>query len=171
MIYTVHGQQVILDSDLAELYGVLTGNLNKAASRNAERFPEDFRFRVSKEEYESLMFQTGISNDGGRGGRRKLPYVYTKQGVSMLSAVLKSEVAVRVSVQIIRAFVEMRHLIADNAAMSERIRDVRRTQIEYQEATNKRLDNIGQNLERVFDYNYMDSHEEPTQKVFFDGQV
>ena len=73
------------------------------------------------------MFQTGIPNDGGRGGRRKLPYVHTEQGVSMLSAVLKSEVAVRVSVQIIRAFVEMRHLIADNAAMSEWIRDVRRT--------------------------------------------
>ena len=112
MIHTVHGQQVMLDSDLAELYGVLTGNLNKAASRNAKRFPEDFRFRLSKEEYESLMFQTGISHDGGRGGRRKPPYVHTKQGASMLSAVLKSEVAVRASVQIIRAFVEMRHLIA-----------------------------------------------------------
>ena len=112
MIYTVHGQQVMLDSDLAELCDVLTRNLNKAASRNAERLPEDFRFRLSKEEYESLMFQTGISNDGGRGGRRKPPYVYTEQGASMLSAVLKSEVTVRASVQIIRAFVEMRHLIA-----------------------------------------------------------
>lgn len=112
MIHTVHGQQVMLDSDLAELYGVLTGNLNKAASRNAERFSEDFRFRVSKEEHESLMLQTGISNDGGRGGRRKPPYVHTEQGASMLSAVLRSEVAVRASVQIIRAFVEMRHLIA-----------------------------------------------------------
>lgn len=91
MIYTVHGQQVMLDSDLAELCDVLTRNLNKAASRNAERFSDDFRFRVSKEEYESLMFQTGISHDGGRGGRRKPPYVYTKQGVSMLSAVLRSE--------------------------------------------------------------------------------
>lgn len=112
MIHTVHGQQVMLDSDLAELFDVLTGNLNKAASRNAKRFPEDFHFRLSKEEYESLMFQTGISHDGGRGGRRKPPYVHTKQGVSMLSAVLKSEVTVRASVQIIRAFVEMRHLIA-----------------------------------------------------------
>ena len=112
MIHTVHGQQVMLDSDLAELCNVLTRNLNKAASRNAKRFPEDFRFRLSKEEYESLMFQTGISHDGGRGGRRKPPYVHTKQGASMLSAVLKSEVAVRASVQIIRAFVEMRHLIA-----------------------------------------------------------
>ena len=112
MIHTVHGQQVMLDSDLAELYGVLTGNLNKAASRNAKRFSEDFRFRLSKEEYESLMFQTGIPNDGGRGGRRKPPYVHTEQGASMLSAVLRSEVAVRASVQIIRAFVEMRHLIA-----------------------------------------------------------
>ncbi|WP_050340901.1 ORF6N domain-containing protein [Olsenella sp. oral taxon 807] len=112
MIHTVHDQQVMLDSDLAELCGVLTGNLNKAASRNAERFSEDFRFRVSKEEHESLMLQTGISNDGGRGGRRKPPYVHTEQGASMLSAVLRSEVAVRASVQIIRAFVEMRHLIA-----------------------------------------------------------
>ena len=112
MIYTVHGQQVMLDSNLAELYGVLTGNLNKAASRNAKRFPEDFRFRLSKEEYESLMFQPAISPDGGRGGRRKPPYVYIEQGVFMLSAVLKSEVAVRASVRVIRVFVEMRHLIA-----------------------------------------------------------
>jgi len=91
-----------------------------------------------------------------------MPYAYTEQGVSMLSAVLRSEAAVRVSVQIMRAFVEMRHFIADNAHMFERARDVERRQIEYQQKTDERF-------ERVFDY--MESHEAPRQKVFFEGQV
>ena len=91
-----------------------------------------------------------------------MPYAYTEQGVSMLSAVLRSEAAVRVSVQIMRAFVEMRHFIADNAHMFEQVRDVERRQIEYQQKTDERF-------ERVFDY--MESHVAPRQKVFFEGQV
>ena len=165
MIHTVRGRQVMLDSDLAELYGVETKALNRSASRNSARFPEDFRFKLGHDEFESLRCQIGTSNNGdGRGGRRYMPYAYTEQGVSMLSAVLRSEAAVRVSVsvQIMRAFVEMRHFIADNAHMFEQIRDVERRQIEYQQKTDERF-------ERVFDY--MESHVAPRQKVFFEGQV
>ena len=165
MIHTVRGRQVMLDSDLAELYGVETKALNRSASRNSARFPEDFRFKLGHDEFESLRCQIGTSNNGdGRGGRRYMPYAYTEQGVSMLSAVLRSEAAVRVSVsvQIMRAFVEMRHFIADNAHMFEQVRNVERRQIEYQQKTDERF-------ERVFDY--MESHVAPRQKVFFEGQV
>ena len=95
LIYVIRGQQVMLDSDLAMLYHVETFNLNKAMKRNVDRFPEDFCFQLTKEEYKNLIFQSGISslqeNENKHGGRRKLPYVFTEQGISMLSAVLRSE--------------------------------------------------------------------------------
>ena len=91
-IYLIRGQKVMLDSDLAQLYGVTTGNLNKAVNRNRGRFPSDFMFQLSAEEAERLIFQFGISK--GRGGRRHLPHAFTEQGVAMLSSVLNSERAV-----------------------------------------------------------------------------
>ncbi|WP_165171426.1 ORF6N domain-containing protein, partial [Adlercreutzia sp. ZJ242] len=95
LIYMVRGMQVMLDSDLAMLYGVETGALNRAAKRNEDRFPEDFRFQLTREEYDNLKCQFGISSfTGEHGGRRKLPYVYNEQGVAMLSGVLRSDVAV-----------------------------------------------------------------------------
>ena len=109
-IFTIRGKQVMLDKDLAELYGVTTGNLNKAVKRNLNRFPEDFMFRLTKEEYESLIFQIGISK--GRGGNRFLPYAFTEQGVAMLSSVLNSETAIQINIGIIRAFVEVRKMLA-----------------------------------------------------------
>ncbi|WP_206214170.1 ORF6N domain-containing protein [Adlercreutzia sp. ZJ304] len=124
LIYTVRGVQAMVDSDLATLYGVETGNLNKAAGRNAERFPSEFRFKLTSDEWASLLFQIGRAKPEGRGGRRTPPYVYSEQGVAMLSAVLKSETAVRVSVQIMKSFVEMRHFIASNASMFEQVRGV-----------------------------------------------
>lgn len=177
MIYTVHGEQVMLDSDLAELYGTETKYLNRAATRNKGRFPEDFRFQLTREEHENLRCQIGTSSDDLRkfaaGGRRYMPYVYTEQGVAMLSSVLRSGTAVGVSVRIMRAFVEMRHFIADNAHMFEQIREVSHRQVEYQTETNARLDDMqrstDERFERVFDY--MEAHEEPRQKVFFEGQV
>lgn len=163
LIYTVRGVQVMLDSDLAMLYQVETGALNRAAKRNEERFPEDFRFRLAEGEYADLRCQIGISSFGGEhGGRRKLPYVYTEQGVAMLSGVLRSDVAVQASVRIMRTFVEMRRFIASNAALFGQIRAVELRQLEYQKATDERF-------ERVFDY--MEAHEAPRQKIFFDGQV
>ena len=166
MIYTVRGQQVMLDSDLAELYEVETGALNRAAKRNEDRFPEDFRFRLTDDEYENLRCQIGISSDDLRefasGGRRYMPYVYTEQGVAMLSGVLRSKVAVDTSVRIMRAFVEMRHFIADNAHMFEQIRSIDHRLDSLERSTDERF-------ERVFDY--MEAHEAPSQKVFFEGQV
>jgi len=107
-IHLVRGQKVMLDRDLATLYGVTTGNLNKAVSRNIDRFPADFMFTLSKEEMNNLMFQNGIS---GWGGTRKLPRAFTEQGVAMLSGVLNSETAIRVHIQIIRVFAKMRELL------------------------------------------------------------
>ncbi len=111
----------MLDSDLAELYEVETFNLNKAVKRNIERFPEDFMFQLTAEETESLRFQSGISKESGRGGRRYLPYGFTEQGVAMLSSVLRSTRAVEVNIAIMRTFVKMRELMAGHADLARRI--------------------------------------------------
>lgn len=165
LIYTVRGTQVMLDSDLARLYGVETKALNRAAKRNEGRFPEDFRFQLKRDEAENLRCQIGTLQGQGNGssvGRTYLPHVYTEQGVAMLSAVLRSDVAVEVSLRIMRAFVEMRHFIANNAMLFDQVRSVELRQFEYQKTTDMRF-------ERIFDY--MEAHEEPKQRVFFEGQV
>ena len=114
MIYEVRGKQVILDSDLAILYECVNGtkDINKAVKRNIERFPECFMFQLTNEEYDNLRFQSGTSKV--RGGRRYNPYVFTEQGVAMLSSVLHSEIAIKMSIQIINAFVIMRKYISNN---------------------------------------------------------
>lgn len=119
-IYSMRGLNVILDSDLAALYGVETKNLNKAVQRNLDRFPEDFMFQATPEEVEALRFQIGTSN-AGRGGRRTLPYVFTEQGVAMLSSVLRSERAVQVNIAIMRAFVSLRGLLTQDSDLARRI--------------------------------------------------
>lgn len=164
LIYVVRNQQVMVDSDLAILYQVETGALNRAVKRNITRFPERFRFQLTKEEYENLKCQSGISsvNEKGYGGRRTLPFVFTEQGISMLSSVLKSEVAVQTSIRIMDTFVEMRRFIANNALLFEHISNVELKQLEYQKQTDEKL-------EQVFEY--ICEHEEPSQKVFFDGQI
>lgn len=125
MIYTVRGQQVMIDSDLAELYEVETKVLNQAVTRNPSRFPKQFCFRVTREENRILRSQIVTSKTvEGRGGRRYLPRVFTEQGVAMLSAVLRSETVIKVSVKIMNAFVKMLHFIADNAHMFEQIRSI-----------------------------------------------
>ncbi len=118
-IFWLRGEKVMLDSDLAELYEVLTGNLNKAVKRNIERFPADFMFQLSKEEFDGLMFQSGISK--GRGGKRKLPYAFTEPGVAMLSSVLRSNRAVSVNIQIIRTFIALRTMLMTHEALRRRI--------------------------------------------------
>ena len=119
-IYVIRGRRVMLDSDLAELYGVKTFNLNKAVKRNIERFPNDFMFQLNVEEYDSLIFQIGISKVG-RGGRRFLPYGFTEQGVAMLSSVLNSERAVQVNIAIVRAFVQLRELLETNKGLAKQL--------------------------------------------------
>ena len=112
---------MLLDSDLAELYGVTTGNLNKAVKRNLDRFPTDFMFQLSAEEAGDLIFQSGISKREGRGGRRTPPYAFTEQGVAMLSSVLNSDRAVAVNIEIMRAFVRLREMLAGHADVARRL--------------------------------------------------
>jgi len=119
-IYIIRGEKVMLDSDLAELYGVTTAALNQAVNRNVKRFPNDFSFYLEQDEWDSLISQTVISNEG-RGGRRKSPRVFTEQGVAMLSGVLRSERAIQVNVNIMRTFVHMRNLLATNEELARKV--------------------------------------------------
>jgi hypothetical protein len=119
-IYLIRGEKVMLDRDLASLYGVETGALNRAVKRNVQRFPPDFMFQLTIDEADVLRCQIGISKRG-RGGRRFLPYVFTEQGVAMLSSVLNSERAVLVNIEIMRAFVKLRQMLASNAELSRRL--------------------------------------------------
>jgi hypothetical protein len=117
-ILLIRGKKVMLDRDLAELYEVETRQLTRQVRRNIERFPEDFMFRLKKKEFESLMCHFGTSN---RGGTRKLPYVFTEQGVAMLSGILKSKRAVHVNIQIMRAFVQLRRMLLTNRDLRRKI--------------------------------------------------
>ncbi len=123
-IVFIRDEKVMLDRDLAELYGVETGALNRAVKRNTERFPEDFMFQVTgDEEAEVLRCQTGISKPG-RGGRRYLPYVFTEQGVAMLSSVLNSKRAIDVNIAIMRAFVQLRKMITSNNKLARKLAEL-----------------------------------------------
>lgn len=142
-IYEVRGQKVILDRDLAELYNVTTSNLNKAVKRNIRRFPDDFMFQLTKAEFDelktNLIFQNGTSN---WGGTRKLPYAFTEQGLAMLSGLLNSDIAIKVNINIMRAFVAIRQMIADNSPLK------RLSTLE------KNFNELKQDLEKIFaDYN------------------
>jgi len=119
-IYLIRGEKVMLDRDLALLYEAETKVLNRAVKRNLQRFPSDFMFQLTPDEADSLRCQIGTSNKG-RGGRRYLPYVFTEQGVAMLSTVLNSERAILVNIGIMRAFVKLRQLLASNAELSRRL--------------------------------------------------
>lgn len=159
MIYNIRDKQVMIDSDLATLYQVETKYLNRQRSRNADRFPDDFCFQLTKEEYEFLRCQNVTSKkESGSGGRRYMPYVFTEQGIAMLSAVLKNDVATNVSVNIMRAFVEMRKIFLSNKEMFARLDRVELKQLE-----------TDQKLEEVF--NYIATNTEVKQNIFFDGQI
>ena len=167
LIYIIRGQQVMIDSDLAMLYQVETKRLNEAVKRNIVRFPDEFRFQLTEKELESLRSQFATSNESDieyrkKGGRRYLPYVFTEQGIAMLSAILRSDIAVQVSINIMKSFVEMRRFIANNALLFEHISAVELRQLEYQKQTDKKLEQI---------FEYISEHEESNQKVFFEGQI
>lgn len=119
-IHVIRGQRVMLDSDLARLYGVATHRLNEQVARNRDRFPEDFAYQLTQQEFTALISQIAISKVG-RGGRRKRPWVFTEQGVAMLSSVLRSPTAVRVNVEIMRTFVRLRRLMATPGELVEQI--------------------------------------------------
>lgn len=157
-IYTIRGMQVMLDRDLAELYGVETRVLNQAVKRNSARFPEEFMFQLTKDEIENWMSQIVISNKELMG-MRKMPFVFTEQGVSMLSAVLKSEIAVSISIKIIKSFVEMRRFISNNALIFQRLDSLEQKQFK----TDNKVEAILNAIE--------DKSIKPKQGIFYDGQV
>lgn len=170
LIYIIRGKQVMLDSDLAILYQVETKNINKAMKRNRKRFPEDFCFVLSSEEEENLRFQNGTSSeDNTHGGRRYPHYVYTEQGIAMLSAVLRSDIAIQVSIRIMKTFVEMRKYLAHSTLLMEKVNTIEARQIADElEQTNYRAE-TDRKFEVIFDY--IESHKEENQKIFFDGQI
>lgn len=137
-IYYIRDHKVMLDKDLAKLYQVTTGNLNKAVRRNLERFPPDFMFQLTENEHKNLMFQNGISS---WGGTRKLPFVFTEQGVAMLSGLLSSPRAIAVNIQIMRVFTQVRRMLFDNTELRLALEEIRR-----------KTDNNTKNIEVVFQY-------------------
>ena len=161
-IHTIRNQQVMLDRDLAELYGVETKHINQAVKRNETRFPNDFMFQLSKEEFENWRSQFVTSNSDKMGLRRP-PYAFTEQGVSMLSAVLKSEIAVDISVKIIRAFVEMRKIINSDNALFYKIDFLEKRQISYEIKTDTKINQILNALE--------DKTLKPKQGIFYNEQI
>ncbi len=161
-IYTIRGIQVMLDSDLAELYGVETKVFNQAVKRNIERFPVHFRFQLTRKEYEEIL-RSQIVTSNKHGGRRYLPYAFTEQGVAMLSAVLRSETAVKVSIRIMEAFVAMRRFLVNNAQIFQRIDTIEKRQLKHEIETNEKFEKV---------FNALQSKEiQPKQGVFFDGQI
>jgi phage regulator Rha-like protein len=140
MIYEIRGQKVMLDSDLAALYEVETSNLNKAVKRNIERFPDDFMFQLTKAEWENLTFRNGISSQQ-HGGRRFMPYAFTEQGVAMLASVLNSPKAVVVNINIMRAFVKLRHYVLSQSK-DEQIAELRKLLMLYIEKNDRRVNEI-----------------------------
>lgn len=159
LIYTIRDKQVMLDSDLARIYQVETKVFNQAVKRNIERFPENFSFQLTSEEWESLRSQF-VTLNAGRGQHRKyMPYVFTEQGIAMLSAVLRSEIAVKVSIAIMNAFVEMRSVLINNASLFHRLNKVELKQLE-----------ADQKFEKLF--KALDSGKLHSEKgVFYNGQV
>ena len=143
-IYTVRGKQVMLDSDVAMLYQYETKNVNKAVKRNIDRFPEEFCFQLTGNEFQSLRFQIGTSKQSEefRGGRRYLPYVFTEQGIAMLAGVLKNDIAVKVSISIIKSFIEMRKFLAVNGQLFERLTNVEYKLLEHDKKFDKVFDQL-----------------------------
>ena len=176
LIYEIRGRQVMLDRDLAALYGVLTKNLNKAVKRNAERFPEDFMFQLSREEcirfqsgtlktgtianMDALRFQIGTSKTV-RGGNRYASYAFTENGIAMLSSVLRSERAIAVNVRIMREFTTMRRAFASIVPMQSRLEAIERRQISDQSRNEERFDQI---------FAKMSEGELPLAQIFYQGK-
>jgi hypothetical protein len=165
-IYSIRGFQVMLDRDLAELYGVGTKILNKAVKRNSARFPENFCFKLTPDELESLRFHFGTIENGRGRHSKYLPYVFTEQGVAMLAGILTSETAVRVSIYIMNAFVAMRKFIQSNAQVFKKLEylDIKQAETTLKLIeTDKRVDKIFSLMER--------GDLKPVQGIFFEGQI
>lgn len=159
LIYTIRGKQVMLDSDVARLFEYTTKDLNRNVKNNIERFPQYYCFQLTNEEYKSLRCKNFTLNENGRGQHRKyLPYVFTEYGITMLAGLLKSEIAVNVSIKIVNTFIEMRKFLVSNNQIFERL-----TSVEYRLLDHdKKFDNI---------FNQFQIEENIKQRIFFDGQI
>jgi hypothetical protein len=164
LIRVIRGKQVMLDRDLAGLYGVETKYLNRQVKRNIERFPDDFMFQLTKEE--CLRCQIGTLNEGRGKHLKYMPYVFTEQGVAMLSSVLRSKIAIEVNIRIMRAFVSMRHFMASNTAIFQRLETIEYHQLEMQkqqDVANDRIDEVFRRLD--------EGNVQQKQGIFFDNQI
>jgi len=165
LIYTVRGRQIMLDSDVAMLYHYETKNINKAVKRNINRFPEDFCFQLTKSEMDQMWFQNGTTLKGEANKYRSekyLPYAFTEQGIAMLSGILKNDIAVGVSINIMRAFIEMRKFINTNKNLFEKV-------INIENKMEKKF--IEQDKKFNLIFNQLQQEENIKQKIFFDGQI
>lgn len=161
-IYVFRGHKVMLDSDLAELYGIETKVLKQALRRNISRFPDDFMFELLENEFEFLRSQIVTSKADKRGGSRYLPMMFTEQGVAMLSSVLKSDIAIKINIQIMRVFTRMRQLLTDNTDLRLEIAEIKNAV----EKISRKQDGQDKNMELVFEYidRLQDKIEEPIPK-------
>ena len=159
LIYTIRGKQVMLDSDVAKLFNYATKDLNRNVRNNIERFPEYYCFRLTEDEYKSLRCKNFTLNKNGRGEHRKyLPYVFTEYGITMLAGVLKSEIAVNISIKIVNTFIEMRKFLNSNGQVFERLTNVEYKLLEH----DKKFDKV---------FNQLQQEENVKQKIFFQGQI
>ena len=159
LIYTIRGKQVMLDSDVAQLFNYETKDLNRNVRNNIKRFPEYYCFQLTEEEYKSLRCKNFTLNKNGRGQHRKyIPYAFTEYGITMLAGLLKSEVAVNVSIKIVNTFIEMRKFLSSNGQLFERL-----TNVEY------KLLEHDKKFDKVFDQ--LQHEENIKQKIFFEGQI
>ena len=157
LIYVFRDKQVMLDRDIALLYGVETRRLNEQVKRNLERFPKDFMFQLNQEEFNNWKSQFATSNSILMGARKR-PYAFTENGIAMLSSVLRSPTAIEANIRIMRAFTSMRHFLASNAQIFQRLSNIEYHQVE----TDKRIDEV---------FKRIDAQTPPQQGIFFDGQV
>ena len=162
LIFVIRGKQVMLDSDLARLYSVKTKRLNESVKRNLERFPDDFCFKLTKEDIENLRSQIATSKPLIPENRRYLPYVFTEQGIAMLSAVLKSPAAVEISISIMNAFVNMRKYFSSVSFLSEKLGSLEAKQIQYQRESERKFDEI---------FSFISAKAESQQKIFYEGEI
>jgi len=162
-IFTLRGLQVMLDSDLAIMYQVEVRRLNEQVKRNIDRFPTEFRFQLTKLEYDDLILKSQIAISSSHGGVRKLPYAFTEQGIAMLASVLHSKIAIKVSIQIMKTFVAMRKLISANLGLIQRIDGLEQKQLEIKLETDHKFDRVFKALENKDII--------PSQGIFFNGQI
>lgn len=158
LIFTIRGKQVILDSDVARLYHYQTKNINKSMKRNIERFPEDFCFQLNEKELKEMWFQIGTTSELKYRSEKYLPYAYTEQGIAMLSGLLKNDIAIQVSINIINAFVEMRKFLNTNGQIFLEISNIKGKLLEH----DKKFEEI---------FNELQHEENVKQKIFYEGQI